>query len=160
MQIELQPADLEQVVGSVFSTMMGIEAAPRAHTLLESIPSGAMTAAVGFGGAWNGVVLIHCLPRQACEFAAFFLGMPPPETVDSDVRDVWGEVANMIAGNLKCALRPGIHISVPTVIENSGSYVDLPAYRSGFETPKGPFWLTVMQGSSPVQSMHSGATCR
>ncbi len=56
---------------------------------------------------WNGAVLLECDRRQACRFAGRFLSMDPPETVDDVVRDVLGELANMIGGNLKCILSHG-----------------------------------------------------
>jgi chemotaxis protein CheX len=150
IEMGLQPHDLEQVVGSVFSTMMGIEVESVAAAA-EPIPTSAMAAAVRFGGSWNGIVLVQCLPRQACEFAGWFLGMPAPPVVDADVRDVLGEVANMIAGNLKCTLRPGIRLSVPVVTDAAGAG-ETPAvqvYCAGFMTPQGPFWLRVIR-DSPV----------
>ena len=33
-----------------------------------------------------------------------------PDTVDDDMRDVLGELANMIGGNMKCVLGAGIRL--------------------------------------------------
>jgi chemotaxis protein CheX len=110
-----------------------------------------LTAAVYLTGEWAGAVCIHLEPQQACGFAGHFLGMPTPDAVDDDVRDVMGELANMIAGNLKCTLCPGIRVSIPSV-------TDGPSYslrvcgarvvcRATFRTDAGPFWISLIDAS-------------
>jgi chemotaxis protein CheX len=146
MAIELRPQDLEQVVESVFSTMMGFDVTPAMHAGIAPVPSGTITAGVRLLGAGNAAVLVDCLPRQACRFAGSYLGMPPPDAVNGDVRDVLGEVANMIAGNLKCTLEPGIRLSLPFVGQSAAAIQGSPAFQSAFETKHGPFWLTVLKG--------------
>ena len=66
-----------------------------------------MTSAVQLTGEWNGAVLLECDRGQACRFAARFLSIDLPDAVDDVVRDVLGELANMIGGNLKCVLSAG-----------------------------------------------------
>jgi len=55
-------------------------------------------------GDWNGAILLECDRRQACQFAGRFLSLDPSDTVDDVVRDVLGELVNMIGGNMKCVL--------------------------------------------------------
>ncbi|MBZ5725797.1 MAG: chemotaxis protein CheX [Acidobacteriia bacterium] len=145
--IRLPAGDLEQIVGSVFSTMLGTDV--EAHETGEPVPGGLMTAAVYLAGEWQGALLLHCLPRQACEFAGCYLSIPPPSTVTDDVRDVLGELANMIAGNLKGDLCPGIRISIPSVVDGDGYALRVcggrPVYRWDFMTGKGPFWLRLVE---------------
>ena len=43
--------------------------------------------------------MFECTRDQACQLAGRFLAMDPPEAVDDDVRDMLGELANMIGGN-------------------------------------------------------------
>jgi chemotaxis protein CheX len=47
------------------------------------------------------------------------MGIALPAAVDDDVRDVMGELANMVAGNLKCLLPRGTGLSLPSVVEGS-----------------------------------------
>lgn len=137
--------DLEAVVGSVFSTMMGMDAWPSESPCPGS--AGLLTAAVYLTGQWEGAVFVHCYPPQACEFAGRFVGIPPPETIDDDVRDVMGELANMVAGNLKCTLCPGIRISVPSVVDGCGYSLHVCGghvfCQAGFHTDGGPLWITL-----------------
>jgi chemotaxis protein CheX len=152
--------ELEQVVGSVFSTMMGLET-ERHPDDPEGLPgTGLITSAVFLAGEWKGAVLVHCPPSQACCFAGFFRGQPGYELINDDVRDVMGELANMIAGNLKCALRPGTRLSVPWVIDGAGYGVRWSGgrmvHRSKFMTPQGPFWVTILDATgSPTPGASS-----
>lgn len=90
-------SEMEQIVASVFDTMMGLDSSHTDVQLPEEI--GTLNASVYLTGPFQGVVIFHCLPRQACEFAGRFLDTDPPQEVNNDVRDVLGELANMIAGN-------------------------------------------------------------
>jgi chemotaxis protein CheX len=146
--LSLQVDDLAQIAGTVFSTMMGLEIGSVDTTVGLGGAAGLVTAAVYLAGAWQGAVLIHCSRQQACEFAGCFLGMPAPETLTDDVRDVLGELANMIAGNLKSTLCPGIKVSTPSVVDGDDYGLRIcggrVVSRTGFATAKGPFWLTLM----------------
>jgi chemotaxis protein CheX len=93
-------------------------------------------------------VLLECDVRQACRFAGRFLSVDPSDTVDDVVRDVLGELANMIGGNLKCVLSQGIRISMPSVMDGSdyslrvcGAEVRA---RHAFQCADGLFWVTVL----------------
>ena len=55
-----------------------------------------MTAAVHLTGDWNGAALLECDRTQACNFAGRYFSADPSATVDDIVRDVLGELANMI----------------------------------------------------------------
>ena len=73
--------------------------------------------------------MLECDRQQACAFAGRFLSMEPPETVDDVVRDVLGELANMIGGNLKCVLAGGLRLSMPSVVD--GTDYSLRVCRAG-----------------------------
>jgi len=139
--------DLESVVASVFSTMMGLEVQPST----EPCPglSGMLTSSVYLTGEWNGAVSVHVEPAQACAFAARFLGIPAESAVSDDVRDVMGELANMIAGNLKCTLAPGIRVSVPSVTDGAEYSLRVcharTICRTCFRTGGGPCWVSLME---------------
>ncbi|MFY9855428.1 MAG: chemotaxis protein CheX [Terracidiphilus sp.] len=146
MQTEVSVEMLEQIVGSVFSTMMSLEVSPTTATW--SLSGDRLTSSVYLTGDWNGAVLLDCNPRQACQFAGRILSMDPPEVVDDDVRDVLGELANMIGGNMKCSMTTGVSLSMPTVMEGRdydmricGSQV---LERVAFQCDEGHFWVTVL----------------
>jgi chemotaxis protein CheX len=74
--------------------------------------------------------------------------MDPPECVDDDVRDVLGELANMIGGNMKSGMSIGIRLSMPSVM--NGRDYDLRVCgaevqeRLAFKCDSGNFWVTVL----------------
>jgi chemotaxis protein CheX len=146
LTVGILPSELAQIVASVFETMMSLEVDESATPWF---PTGdPLTAMVQLAGDWNGAVLLECDRGQACRFAGRFLSMDPPETVDDVVRDVLGELANMIGGNLKCVLTRGIRLSMPSVVD--GSHYSLRICRAevqerlAFQCAEGLFWVTVL----------------
>jgi CheY-specific phosphatase CheX len=157
-----QSQDIEQIAASVFSTMLGLEFQQQGSLRPCPASPGTLTAAIHLDGTWQGMVLLHCREAQACEFAARFLGTPPPTCVTDDVRDVLGELANMIAGNLKCTLRPGIRLSSPHVLDGAAGCVcpsGTVICELGFETEDGPFWLSAVEGMNSAAALTPCAAC-
>jgi chemotaxis protein CheX len=119
---EEQPAGsvnaLQQTVASVFQAMVGLDVTPLEDEVW-SAGADRVAAAVHLAGSWMGALVLESSCRQACQLAGHYLSMEPPEAVDDDVRDVLGELVNMIGGNLKSALCPGASLSMPTVIDGS-----------------------------------------
>jgi chemotaxis protein CheX len=144
--IGLHREDLESVVGSVFNAMMGLDVSPSDEPCPGS--SRMLTAAVYLTGEWTGAACIHVEPEQACGFTGRFLEMPTPGAVGDDVRDVIGELANMIAGNLKCTLAPGVRVSLPSVSDGTGQALRVcgshVVCRASFHTDDGPFWISLI----------------
>jgi CheY-specific phosphatase CheX len=144
--IAIQASELVEIVGSVFATMLRLEVRESGDPWF---PCGnRLTSAVHLTGDWNGAVLFECDRGHACELAGRFLSIDPPHEVDDIVRDVVGELANMIGGNLKCILTRGIHLSVPAVVDGSDYTIRLcgsgtrerVAFRGAGET----FWVTLL----------------
>jgi chemotaxis protein CheX len=146
MRAEVRKEMLVRTVGSVFTTMLGLDVFP-SETPWR--PAGdLLTSYVQLSGDWNGAVVLECTRRQACRFAGLILCTDPPDTVDDDVRDVLGELANVIGGNMKCGISTAAHLSMPTVME--GGDDDLRIFRSKarerltFQSSVGHFWVTIL----------------
>jgi chemotaxis protein CheX len=146
MQAEVSAEILVQIVQSVFVTMMGVDLStcdmPWDHS------GSRMTSTVYLAGDWNGAVMLECSPQQACQFAGLMLSIDTPKTVDDDVYDVLGELANVIGGNMKSGMSMGISLSMPSVmigrdyaVRICGSEVKK---RLAFQCDYGPFWVTVL----------------
>jgi chemotaxis protein CheX len=135
------------LVHDVFSTMLGSEAWPD--------PDGAAGASypvmgvVFFAGAWKGAVQVELESSLAYQITAHLMAVPPPDRDDSDVRDAIGEVANMIAGNLKSTLPPDTVMSMPAVVAGSDFALTVigsnQSTRMAFATPNGRFTVTLVQ---------------
>ena len=138
-----------QVVGMVFQTMLGLEIGPYAGP--RSGHPNMVTAAVYFAGEWYGAILLECTRKQACDFARLLMSIEPPETVNDDVRDALGELANMLAGNLKSVLPPGVVLSMPSVIEGSDYSLQICGRRAiervPFTSAQGIFGVTLVETS-------------
>jgi chemotaxis protein CheX len=146
LSIELLPSQLSQIVESVFETMLNLEATEGGTPWFPS--EDRLTATVHLSGVWSGAVLLECDRRQACRFAGHFLSMNPPDNVDDVVRDVLGELVNMIGGNMKSVLSRGIGLSMPSVVDGSHDSVrfckvDVRELLA-FQCEEGPFWVTAL----------------
>lgn len=156
LSVEILPSDLVQIVESVFGTMFSLEVAECGTPWFPGEER--LTSAVHLAGEWTGAVLLECDRSQACHFAGRYLSMESPDTVDDVVRDVLGELANMIGGNLKCILSRGIQLSMPSVVDGSDYYLRVcgaaTRERLAFQSAEGIFWITVltMENVKPRQS--------
>ncbi|MFZ0337698.1 MAG: chemotaxis protein CheX [Terracidiphilus sp.] len=145
--IEIHLGELAQIVEYVFRTMANLEVSESAQSWLPSEDQ--LTATIYLAGDWNGVLALECGHKQACAFAARFLSMEIPGIVNDVVRDVLGEMANMIGGNLKCVLAGGLKLSMPSVVD--GSDHNLRVCRAGtrerlvFVCAEGVFSVAVLR---------------
>jgi chemotaxis protein CheX len=141
-----------QIVCDVFRTMLDYEI--RESQEDYSRRSNVVTAAIFFAGAWRGAVVLECCELQACFYSQRLMGIPTPERMDDDVRDAMGELVNMVGGNLKSVLPPGVSLSMPSVLEGPdyaykicGSNL---SQRFSFRGEGGPLWVTLVQVVEPA----------
>lgn len=147
LEIETYREDAIRVVQDVFRTMLGIEVEP--VVVIWPPEEDLINVAVHYAGAWKGALLLECTRTQACAFTGRLLDMEPPEEINDDVRDAVGELANMIAGNLKPVLPPGVALSMPTLVEGTdyalrilgGNLAGMIAFRCC----TGVFWVSLIQ---------------
>ena len=105
----------------VFDTMLAVEAetveASPGGQAEEPAPEG-VVALVGLAGEYAGTGSISCSARLACRLCSQML-MTEYQSVNDEVLDAMGEVANMIIGNIKTNLEDRfgpMGLSTPTVI--------------------------------------------
>ena len=146
MLTKVNPKMLAQTVEAVFLDMMKINVLPSKTPWVPSHHQ--LTSVVHISGDWNGALLLECDRQLACQFAGRFLSMDAPENVNDEVRDVLGELAKMIGGNMKSALGEGLSLSMPSVTDGSdyglrvcGSKIQ---GKLAFECADGPFWVTLL----------------
>jgi chemotaxis protein CheX len=146
MQTAIETDMLESIVKSVFFTMLELEVSTSEIATQPGVNR--LTSFVQMTGDWNGAMLLECSPRQACLFAGRILSMDPPDTVDDDVRDALGEMANVIGGTMKCGMSSGVRLSMPMVMD--GTNYDLRVCganileRLCFQCSEGNFWVTIL----------------
>jgi len=144
--VDLLQTELPKIVVSVFATMLGLEVNECGTPWLPNQEH--LAAVLHMAGNWSGAVLLECDRPQACHFASRFLSVERPTSVDDDVRDVLGELVNMIGGNMKCILPPGIQLSMPSVVDGTDYCLRVCGAaireRLAFQSGEGPIWVTIL----------------
>lgn len=137
---------IEQIVESVFTNMLGLEVY-RCEALWGP-DADRVTATVRLVGDWSETLLLEFSHRQACCFAGRLLGADAPNTVDDDVRDALGELANIIGGNMKIGMARGLKMSMPSVTDDTDYGLRTRACeiesRVAFRCEEGLFWVTLL----------------
>jgi chemotaxis protein CheX len=133
---------------SVFSMMLGWQV-ERGETCNASAFQSKydVSGIIGFSGALRGTVVISLDQAVAFAAAESFLGSRP-ESINAEIVDLVGELANMIGGNAKERMGiAGINLGLPTVISGKGHYVSFdPGARVEilpFETAWGPLTVEI-----------------
>jgi len=104
----------------VFSTMLGLEVCSESAFTDANAPavSDGVLAIVGLAGSWTGAGVISCSAAFACRICNQLL-MTESASVNEEVLDAVGEVANMVVGNFKTMIEEHLGplgLSIPTVI--------------------------------------------
>jgi len=146
--IESGRTEIAQIVSDVFQTMLNLEITALEESQMEVESASGLTATVQFLGESKGAVMLHCSTEQAIDFTARMLG-EPLESLNDDVRDVLGELANVIGGNLKSLFSPGVALSLPLVADGQDYGVRLcEAHNTmtvGFTSQIGVFHVSLIQ---------------
>jgi chemotaxis protein CheX len=121
---------ISEIAGTVWSSFLGM-------TLLDldtSEPSTAddwhsASATVHISGSWNGSVILSCSTTLARKAASAMFEIAEEDVDDGEVADAFGELANIIGGNLKCLLPEPSQLSLPTVSLGAAHVVTVPGAR-------------------------------
>jgi chemotaxis protein CheX len=148
LEVDAYRIEITRIVEDVFRTMLSLETGI-SPALETAAGPGSLTAAVQFVGEWNGAVLLQCTALQACQWASRLMPGLHPSRVDEDVRDALGEITNMLGGNLKPILPPGVALSMPSVVEGNDYALHIcggnMAKTWSFSSSMGSFAVTLVQ---------------
>jgi CheY-specific phosphatase CheX len=154
-ETETFAAEFVETISSIFETMLGVQVIPVERT--AGPEANRVVASVHFTGSWSGVVIVEVSPEQACFLAGRFMSIEPPQLVDNDVRDVIGELANMIGGNLKSAVAPDATLSIPEVVDGGSFSLRICGGTAGtrqvFDSEGGAFCVSLIR---TVANQNSG----
>jgi CheY-specific phosphatase CheX len=82
--------------------------------------------------------------------------MDCPDAVDDDVRDVLGELVNMIGGNVKSAMATGVRLSMPSVVDGDDYGLRICGAeikdRLAFRFIGGDFWVTILAKDDAIST--------
>jgi chemotaxis protein CheX len=140
-------AELEQIVQTVFVTMLHLEV--ERIEFDAPVHDECITAAIRVAGSC-AVEVNLILPREvAIHSAASMLGLSLDEVTYDDQVEVAAELANMIGGNLKSLLPSPSQLSIPTVKLQSSDRCLLPGdCPLWFVSADGPFAVRLSELSS------------
>lgn len=113
---------------SVFRTMLGAEVNRGNLSVKEgSNPPHEVSGVIGLTGDTAGTMLLSLGRDTAISVCEAMLGSRP-ESLDGDVVDAVGEVANMIAGNAKALLADSTtRLSLPNVVIGKNHVIGFPS---------------------------------
>jgi hypothetical protein len=85
------------------------------------LPADVLSAWVDVVGPWTGSVVLTTGRQTAADLTRALLGQAAPELLDhEDVADAFGEIANVVGGNVKAALPGPSTLGLPQVGEAPG----------------------------------------
>jgi len=111
----------------IFSTMLMMEVNPQ-PPLQERVKTFqcSVTGMVGMAGRYKGMLAIHAPEQVAMNITGNFLGLEV-DSVNDDVKDAMGELANMLGGCIKAKLSDNskdIQLSIPSAVCGESYSVD------------------------------------
>lgn len=109
---------IKEAVVDIFSSMVLLDIAVLEGSASGAIEGPMLSGMIGLAGDLQGTVLIHLPAPVAIDITNAFLGLEI-DTVDDDVKDAIGELANMVAGGVKFLLPEkdqDIELAIPSVV--------------------------------------------
>ena len=142
---------IRELVASVWETILGAPVQPIV-TSPNGMPDDSLRGSVAItGAAWNGSVAVELSAGDALRAASIMLEAKPGEIAADEVKDVVGELANVLGGNLKALLPQPLDLGLPEVNEGApavGGPDDSSATsRFLFDWEGSPFSVVVTEGS-------------
>ncbi len=138
---------VHEIVGEIWGSMLELDTAPIEACEPRDLGR-EVRAAVQITGSWEGAVVLECEDAVAAAFTAAMLGLGEEKPDESDVKDVVGELANMVGGNLKAALGAEARLSLPTVVVGANLEVSVPGSvvqaQTAYATGVGCFSVVVV----------------
>jgi chemotaxis protein CheX len=136
---------IRTVIRSVWSTQLGLEIADLPGPPDARSTGATHTAVIHISGDFRGVVRLKASLPLVRRAAAVMFGLPEDRLDRSDECDVVGELANVVAGNIKALIPGSSNISLPTIVEGSDYRISTVAIASSLECAFSldGEWLTV-----------------
>jgi chemotaxis protein CheX len=144
----LEP-EIVRITEDVWSMILGLPA-QRSPQLPETAGARTVSGTVRIQGAWDGVVSLRCAEPLARRATAIMFGLGGAEASPAQNEDAIGELTNMLGGNVKGLLPEPCRLSLPTVVEDTGYSVRVPARARvrtevSFECQGQPFVVTLLE---------------
>jgi chemotaxis protein CheX len=124
----LTDQDLHIIVTQVWDAYLHQDAQLPTSTAPSTAATEPMiVATVSLTGGWDGHVRIDCTPAAAADITALMLDLPAGGLDTHDVADAMGELANIVAGNIKALLPAPVSLGLPVVALGDRVKLQFPA---------------------------------
>lgn len=151
---------IEGALAEIFATMIGVDIAVNSNDSKHLEAACNISAMIGLGGDLRGLLSLHFPAKIAVYITSQFLGSEP-DGLDEDVKDAVGELANMLAGDLKIVFEQRsikTELAIPTtVVGESYRTGGLPGARKvqvTFACAEGTFLVSLKYLLSQQESAH------
>ena len=128
----------KESAGKIFKSMFAMEVNSNGFERKSELQAGnEVLSIIRIRGEWKGSFMLMCDPDSACRLNPTMLGSDIP-TLNNEVLDGIGELANIMMGNLKDALEQGsgdVAITPPTVVHGDNMIVHARAKQEWLVVP-------------------------
>jgi chemotaxis protein CheX len=121
--------DLLTIVQMIWATLLDLEIYPTQIQPPKAGDECTLAGCVQITGGWEGAIVLHCSEDFAGWVASIMYEMAEETVTSEQIQDTLGELANMIAGNIKPLLGEACYLSLPTVVEGSDYTLRIPKSR-------------------------------
>ena len=142
-EMMINPQQIIQMTEELFGTMLNMEIVSAAD-LPESLPVESVEASVKIGGQWAAELRVLGPKKLAESTASAMFDMEPNELTPDETHDAWGEIANIIGGNIKGIVDRDCDLSLPEVKECGGDWPEHPCIGS-FHCCNNPLRVILIQ---------------
>lgn len=112
----IDDATLAEIVGFVWQTFAGEDDIEPGRAPADAALDACRYATISIGGSWTATLLVAMAPALIDRFAAALMGVPPAELDQADLDDAFGELTNVVGGNVKGLVDdPAATLSLPAV---------------------------------------------
>ena len=141
-------AEINQFVADIWSTFVNMPVASTEKPFQALGKGDTLAGCVHITGEWKGALVLYLPGELGKKIAANMFGLNATEVDDQQVKDITGEITNIIAGNIKSILPSPCNISLPSV-----SITDYDSHHPGsqtistvnFDCEGQPFLVTMLQ---------------
>ncbi|MEL6178715.1 MAG: chemotaxis protein CheX [Myxococcota bacterium] len=116
--------DIITSVEEIWDSMLGT---PIASTPVVTMPESPdrIACMVQITGRWVGSVMLVCRKDLAADLTRTMFAMDDEQPSSDDIHDAFGELANMVGGNIKTIVGDPSHLSLPTVIDGHNYHLNV-----------------------------------
>jgi len=108
-------AEINQFVEDIWSTFVNMPVTSTDKPFQTKGEGNTLAGCIQITGEWQGSVVLYIPHDLGKKIAATMFSLNESDVDDQQVKDITGEITNIIAGNIKSILPPPCTISLPSV---------------------------------------------